>query len=100
MRHADSSFPPDPELETSDDKLTPLHFAARYIPIYRDETALQEDQEGNEATFVETRLSSSRRAVQYLVKICRVNINCQVGMSSQTERHRDHAHPTMELLAS
>ena len=79
MRLTDSSFPSDPELETSDDKQTPLHLAARYIPIYHDDAALQEDQEGNEATVVETRLHSSRRAVQYLVKICRAKVNCQVG---------------------
>ena len=65
-------------MKTTDEKLTPLHFTARYIPIYRDEAALEEDQEAGES-ITETRLSSSRRMVHYLVNSCKVNVNCQVG---------------------
>lgn len=64
-------LPLDPAVKTRDEQLTPLHFAARYIPI-RD-TPQQEHEHDN------THLSSSRKAMEYLVTECKkVDVNCKV----------------------
>lgn len=69
------------EVESDEDKLTPLHFAARYVPRYHDEaTAQQEESENQEAmptqSVTVTHLSSSKRAVQLLIHQ-KVNVNCK-----------------------
>ncbi len=73
--------PPAADIETSEDKLTPLHFAARYVPRYHDEATHQEEQrEGDEGAASQsinvTHLSTSRRAVQLLIHQ-KVDINCK-----------------------
>ena len=57
------------KIKTRDDKWTPLHFAARYRPRYQDET--EQDLEEERVTY----LSSSKRAVQFLIKFCQVNVS-------------------------
>lgn len=55
-------------IKTRDDKWTPLHFAARYRPRYKDDSAA--DTEENV-----TYLSSSKQAVQFLISKCRVDVS-------------------------
>ena len=61
----------EPAVRTKDEGLTPLHFAARYIPIYHVEDMSIQERE---------LLSSSRKAVKYLVEDCKVSVNCKVNM--------------------
>ncbi len=64
--HAGTALPSDDEA-----KLTPLHFAARYLPRYQDDDAQQQDsQEEVEVTT----LSSSKQAMKFLVTFCRVDV--------------------------
>ena len=56
-------------IKTRDEKWTPLHFAARYRPRYKDD----DDDEGEEGNV--TYLSSSKQAVQYLIRNCRVDVS-------------------------
>ena len=64
-------------IKTRDEKWTPLHFAARYRPRYKDDD--DDEQEGEEEAMV-TYLSSSRQAVQYLIRKCRVDVSTCVCM--------------------
>ena len=60
-------------IKTRDEKWTPLHFAARYRPRYKDDDDEEEGEEGKV-----TYLSSSKQAVQYLINNCRVNVSLWV----------------------
>ena len=60
-------------VKTRDDKWTPLHFAARYRPRYKDESAAA----GVDTDETVTYLSNSRQAVQFLVKHCHVDVSMQ-----------------------
>lgn len=73
-----------PDIKGSDDDLTPLHFSARYTPRIVDEAEEQLESVGGEnAAEVTTIFSSSKKAVQFLVHNCHVNVNCkaQYGIS-------------------
>ena len=59
-------------IKTRDEKWTPLHFAARYRPRYKDD---EEEEEGEEGEGNVTYLSSSKQAVQYLIRKCRVDVS-------------------------
>ena len=71
--------PPSPstgtDIQTDDEaKLTPLHFAARYIPRYQDEATEQlEGLSGGEQEV--TYLSSSKQAMKFFVTFCRVDVS-------------------------
>ena len=57
-------------IKTREEKWTPLHFAARYRPRYSDDDEEEEGEEGNV-----TYLSSSKQAVHYLIRKCRVDVS-------------------------
>ena len=59
----------DPGVETNKDRLTPLHFSARYIPLYRDEP----DSAASKAIH-----HSSYMAMKFLAEDCTVDVNCKV----------------------
>ena len=58
-------------IKTRDEKWTPLHFAARYRPRYKDDDDEEEEGEEGKVTY----LSSSKQAVQYLINKCRVDVS-------------------------
>ena len=58
----------DPEVKTTDEMLTPLHFAARYVPRIQNRDV--EDQERSNEEAEVTTASTSRRAVQLLITNC------------------------------
>ena len=58
-------------IKTRDEKWTPLHFAARYRPRYKDDEDAEEEGEEGKVTY----LSSSKQAVQYLIRKCRVDVS-------------------------
>ena len=70
------------DIKGSDDDLTPLHFSARYTPRIVDEAEEQLESVGGNAQEV-TIFSSSKRAVQFLVHNCHVDVNpkAQYGIS-------------------
>lgn len=57
--------------------MTPLHFAARYIPPYRDEATYEQEARATTESLDVTHLSSSKQMVRFLVQYCRVDVNCQ-----------------------
>ena len=59
----------DPNVRTREEKYTPLHFAARYIPrIIDKDVQLQEDQASKSGSAIEVgKLSTSAQVMQYLV---------------------------------
>ena len=63
--------------------MTPLHFAARYVPPYRDEATYEREAQATSEAVNVTHLSSSKQMVRFLVQYCRVDVNCQdnVGVS-------------------
>ena len=64
----------DAELKMSDDQqLTPLHLSARYLPRFQDRSA--EAAERNDSEAEVTTASTSRHAMQLLIKYCRVEVN-------------------------
>ena len=69
-------------IKTRDDKWTPLHFAARYRPRYK------EDEESEETEENVNYLSSSKQAVQYLISKCRVDVRlkCYVYVRVREEK--------------
>ena len=60
-------------MKTTDEQLTPLHLAARYVPRIQDHDV--EDNEQSNAEAEVTTASTSRRAVQLLLKFCRADPN-------------------------
>ena len=71
------------DIKGSDDDLTPLHFSARYTPRIVDEAEEQLESVGEENAEKVTIFSSSKKAVQFLVHNCHVDVNCkaQYGIS-------------------
>ena len=67
------SLPTDPEVKTTDEELSPLHLAARYLPRIQDRNA-EALERGDEEVEV-TNTSTSRRAIQLLITYCRVEVN-------------------------
>jgi ankyrin repeat protein len=63
----------NPEVITTDERLTPLHFAARYVPRIQDRDVEDRERSNEEAEV--TTASTSRRAVQLLITYCRVEPN-------------------------
>ena len=66
----------DPNETTTDEKLTPLHFAARYMPRYQDDAATVQEVD----TATETpaaHLSTCKKVIQFLVDICKCDVNAQ-----------------------
>ena len=64
----------DAELRMSDDQqLTPLHLSARYLPRFQDRRAEAAERTNTEAEV--TTASTSRRAMELLIKYCRVEVN-------------------------
>lgn len=63
----------DAQVKTTDEHLTPLHLAARYVPRIQDRDAEVQERSNIEAEV--TNVSTSRRAVQLLIKYCKVEVN-------------------------
>ena len=61
----------DPNIATREDRLTPLHFAARYIPRVVDKAVEQQESEASRrGTVVKVgKRSTSVRLIQYLVNL-------------------------------
>ena len=67
------SLTSDAQVKTTDDQLTPLHLAARYLPRIQNRDT--EAQERTNAEAEVTSASTSRRTIQLLITYCRVEIN-------------------------
>ena len=63
----------DAELKTTDEQLTALHLAARYLPRFQDRHAEAQERSNMEAEV--TNASTSRRAVQLLITYSHVEVN-------------------------
>ena len=62
----------DPMLTNTEEKYTPLHYAAYYIPRYQVKPVNQEGRAGS--LEMKAHLTSSKEAMQFLVRTTRVEV--------------------------
>ena len=67
----------DPNIRTREERFTPLHFSARYIPRIIDRDVQLQENEGTSSAEV-GKLSSSAQAMRHLVNLKQVKVSMMI----------------------